>query len=72
MTLMHAIGSIFVMNRLGHLISNFRRKVYAGYIVPNLGKPATLAKIPKQYRTMVEQTNWNNFVTYTQLDDSRF
>ncbi|MFS7966892.1 hypothetical protein Hanom_Chr09g00779301 [Helianthus anomalus] len=54
------------MVRLGHLLRNFRRKVYAGYIVPNLGKPKKLAQIPKWYRSMVEQTDWDKFVTYTQ------
>ncbi|MFS7990488.1 hypothetical protein Hanom_Chr11g01059411 [Helianthus anomalus] len=46
------------MNRLGNLLRNFRSKVYVGYIVPNLGKTNKLAKIPKQYRFMVEQTDW--------------
>ncbi|KAJ0476881.1 putative transposase, Ptta/En/Spm, plant [Helianthus annuus] len=59
----------FVMTRLGDLLRNFRRKVYAGYIVPNLGKPKKLARIPKRYRSMVEQTDWDKFVTYTQSDE---
>ncbi|KAI3755129.1 hypothetical protein L1987_54924 [Smallanthus sonchifolius] len=57
-----------VMNQLGHLLRNFRRKVYARYIVPNLGKPKKLEKIPKQYHSMVEQTDWDKFITYTQSD----
>ncbi|MFS7961509.1 hypothetical protein Hanom_Chr08g00715931 [Helianthus anomalus] len=56
------------MNQLGNLLRNFRGKVYAGHIVLNLGKPNKLAKIPKQYRFMVEQTDWDNFVAYTQSD----
>ncbi|KAM0058078.1 putative transposase, Ptta/En/Spm, plant [Helianthus debilis subsp. tardiflorus] len=56
----------FVMVRLGHMLRNFRRKVYAGYIVPNLSKPKKLAQIPRRYRSMVEQTDWDKFVTYTQ------
>ncbi|MFS7984141.1 hypothetical protein Hanom_Chr11g00983041 [Helianthus anomalus] len=56
------------MTRIGDLLRNFRRKVYAGYIVPNLGKPKKLARIPKRYRSMVEQTDWDKFVTYTQSD----
>ncbi|KAL4554294.1 hypothetical protein LXL04_039590 [Taraxacum kok-saghyz] len=56
----------FVMNRMGMLLRNFRRKVYAKYIKPNLGNPTKLAKIPRCYRTLLnDQDDWNNFVTYT-------
>ncbi|KAM0043265.1 hypothetical protein Hdeb2414_s0010g00339221 [Helianthus debilis subsp. tardiflorus] len=58
----------FVINQLGNLLRNFRGKVYARHIVPNLDKPNKLAKIPKQYRFMVEQTDWDNFVAYIQSD----
>lgn len=48
------------------LLRNFRRKVYAKYIKPNLGNPTKLAKIPRCYRTLLkDQDDWNNFVTYT-------
>jgi hypothetical protein len=57
------------MLKLGHLLRNFRRKVYMGYIVPNLGKPSKLARIPKQYRTFVDQADWDKFVTYTQSEE---
>ncbi|KAL4567909.1 hypothetical protein LXL04_023505 [Taraxacum kok-saghyz] len=53
----------FVMNRMGMLLRNFRRKVYAKYIKPNLGNPTKLARIPKRYHA------WDNFVTHTQLEN---
>jgi hypothetical protein len=56
------------MTRLGGLLRNFRRKMYAGFIQPNLNKPAKLAKVPRQYRTLVEQADWDRFVAHTQTD----
>ena len=56
------------MNRLGHLLRNFIRKVYVKDIVPNIDKPNKLAKIPKKYLSTMKQTYWDNFVTYTQSD----
>ncbi|KAL6566736.1 hypothetical protein OROMI_015140 [Orobanche minor] len=58
----------FVMTRLGGLLRNFRRKMYAGFIQPNLKKPAKLAKVPRQYSTLVEQADWDRFVAHTQTD----
>ncbi|KAL6562912.1 hypothetical protein OROHE_005499 [Orobanche hederae] len=37
---------------MGGLLRNFRRKIYARFIQPNLGKPGRLAKVPKLYRTL--------------------
>ncbi|CAI9274728.1 unnamed protein product [Lactuca saligna] len=37
-------GKQFVMNRLGILLWNFKRKFYADYIKPHLGNPKKLAK----------------------------
>ena len=55
------------MTRLGALLRNFRRKLYAKYIEPNLKNPSKLAVIPKRYRTIIlNQEHWNAFVTYTQ------
>ncbi|KAL4561169.1 hypothetical protein LXL04_033332 [Taraxacum kok-saghyz] len=57
----------YVMTRLGALLRNFRRKLYAKYIEPNLKNPSKLAVIPKRYRTIIlNQEHWNAFVTYTQ------
>ncbi|KAL6563044.1 hypothetical protein OROHE_005631 [Orobanche hederae] len=42
----------FVVNRMGGLLRNFRRKIYARFIQSNLGKPGRLAKVPKLYRTL--------------------
>ena len=58
----------FVMTRLGGLLRNFRRKLYAGFIQPNLNKPEKLAKVPRQYRTMVEQADWDRFVAHTRSE----
>lgn len=58
----------FTMTRLGGLLRNFRRKMYATFIQPNLNKPAKLAKVPRQYRTLVEQADWDRFVAHTQTD----
>ncbi|KAL4563354.1 hypothetical protein LXL04_027395 [Taraxacum kok-saghyz] len=38
----------YVMTRLGALLRNFRRKLYAKYIEPNLKNPSKLAVIPKR------------------------
>ncbi|KAL4592064.1 hypothetical protein LXL04_005044 [Taraxacum kok-saghyz] len=55
----------YVMTRLGALLRNFRRKLYAKYIEPNLKNPSKLAVIPKRYRTIIiNQEHWNAFVTY--------
>ncbi|KAL6561478.1 hypothetical protein OROMI_017079 [Orobanche minor] len=56
----------FVVNRMGGLLRNFRRKIYARFIQPNLGKPGRLAKVPKMYRTLVDKSDWEKFVAYTQ------
>ncbi|KAL6564058.1 hypothetical protein OROHE_005298 [Orobanche hederae] len=58
----------FVVNWMGGLLRNFRRKIYARFIQPNLGKPGRLAKVPKLYRTLVDKYDWEKFVAYTQSD----
>ncbi|KAK9065078.1 hypothetical protein SSX86_016461 [Deinandra increscens subsp. villosa] len=59
----------YVMNHLGMLLRSFRNKLYEKYILPNLGKPKKLAKIPRRYRTILRnQQDWDNFVAYTQSD----
>ncbi|KAK9073340.1 hypothetical protein SSX86_007664 [Deinandra increscens subsp. villosa] len=59
----------YVMNRLGMLLRSFRNKLYEKDILPNLGKPNKLAKIPRRYRTIIRnQEHWDNFVAYTQSD----
>ena len=58
------------MNRLGILLQNFRRKLYADYIKPHLGDTDMLEKIPVRYRALItEQDDWNKFVTYTQSQE---
>ncbi|KAL6508812.1 hypothetical protein OROHE_021371 [Orobanche hederae] len=58
----------FVVNRMGGLLRNVRRKIYARFIQPNLGKPGRLAKVPKLYRTLVDKSDREKFVAYTQYD----
>ncbi|KAL6535814.1 hypothetical protein OROHE_012658 [Orobanche hederae] len=58
----------FVVNQMGGLLRNFRRKIYARFIQPNLGKPGRLAKVPKMYHTLVDKSDWEKFVAYTQSD----
>ncbi|CAI9264688.1 unnamed protein product [Lactuca saligna] len=65
----HESGKEFVMNRLGILLWNFRRKLYADYIKPHLGNPNKLEKISVRYRALItKQDDWNKFVTYTQSE----
>ncbi|CAI9270742.1 unnamed protein product [Lactuca saligna] len=66
----HESGKQFVMNRLGILLRNFRRKLYADYIKPHLGDTDMLEKIPVRHRAQItEQDYWNKFVTYTQSQE---
>ncbi|KAL6543310.1 hypothetical protein OROHE_010830 [Orobanche hederae] len=53
---------------MGGLLRNFRRKIYARFIQPNLGKPGRLAKVPKLYSMLVDKSDWEKFVAYTQSD----
>ena len=55
-----------IMTHLGTLLRNFRRKMYEGHILPNLSKPKILATVPQQFKTFVNQDDWNSFVAYTQ------
>ncbi|KAI3914562.1 hypothetical protein MKW92_021255, partial [Papaver armeniacum] len=52
------------MKFFGEHLRNFRRKLYVKFIVPNLGKPAKLMTIPKQYRLLLNQEQWDNFVDW--------
>ena len=57
-----------VMNRLGHLLRDFRKKMYARYIMPNIGKPLKLKAIPKGHKTLMRQEDSDLFVEYTQSE----
>ncbi|CAI9286469.1 unnamed protein product [Lactuca saligna] len=48
-------GKQFLMNRLGILIRNFRRKLYAYYIKPNLGNTKKLSKISIHDRALITE-----------------
>lgn len=58
----------YVMTRLGHLLRDFRRKLYARYIMPNIGKPTKLKTVPKGHKTVMRQEDWDRFVEYTQSE----
>ncbi|KAL6579122.1 hypothetical protein OROMI_009338 [Orobanche minor] len=53
----------FIVNRMGGLLQNFRRKIYARFIQPNLGKPGRLAKVHKLYRTLVDKSDWEKDIS---------
>ncbi|KAI3837716.1 hypothetical protein MKW98_027075, partial [Papaver atlanticum] len=53
-----------IMKYFGEHLRNFRRKLYVKFIVPNLGKPVKLNTIPKQYRVLLNQEQWDNFVEW--------
>lgn len=56
----------YIMNQLGILLRNFRRKLYAKYIKPYLGNTTKLKRIPKRYRTIIlSQDHWDKFVEHT-------
>ncbi|KAL6555873.1 hypothetical protein OROHE_007147 [Orobanche hederae] len=61
----------FVVNRMGVLLRNFRRKIYARFIQPNLGKHGRLAKVPKLYRTFVDKSDWEKFDISTKGQTAR-
>lgn len=57
-----------IMKYFGEHLRNFRRKLYVKFIVPNLGKPAKLNTVPKQYRVIVNQEQWDKFVKWRLSD----
>ncbi|KAI3845623.1 hypothetical protein MKX03_030486 [Papaver bracteatum] len=60
-----------IMKYFGEHLRNFRRKLYEKFIVPNLGKPSKLKKIPKPYRCIVNQEQWDGFVEWRLSDECK-
>ena len=58
-----------VMNRLGKLLRNFRRKLMEKYILPNDETPSKLNERPEKYSTYIKVEEWVAFVTYTTSDE---
>ncbi|GJW10143.1 hypothetical protein Tco_1575970 [Tanacetum coccineum] len=53
-----------VINRLGQLLRNFRRKLRQTYILPNQDTPSKLNKVPAKYSAILKVKDWVNFVNY--------
>ncbi|GJY91463.1 reverse transcriptase domain-containing protein [Tanacetum coccineum] len=54
-----------VMNRLGHLLRNFRRKLRQTYILSNQNTLSILNGVPGMYSAILKAEEWVNFVKYT-------
>ncbi|GJS29939.1 transposase, Ptta/En/Spm, transposase, Tnp1/En/Spm-like protein [Tanacetum coccineum] len=58
-----------VMNRLGQLLRNFRRKLRQTYILPNQDTPSKLNEVPAKYTAILKAEDWVNFVNYTATEE---
>ncbi|GJX43309.1 transposase, Ptta/En/Spm, transposase, Tnp1/En/Spm-like protein, partial [Tanacetum coccineum] len=58
-----------VMNRLGQLLRNFRRKLRQTYILPNQDTPSKLNEVPAKYSAILKAEDWVNFVNYTATEE---
>ncbi|GJR22951.1 transposase, Ptta/En/Spm, transposase, Tnp1/En/Spm-like protein [Tanacetum coccineum] len=58
-----------VMNRLGQLIRNFRRKLRQTYILPNQNTLSKLNEVPAKYSAILKAKEWVNFVKYTATEE---
>ncbi|GJT03847.1 transposase, Ptta/En/Spm, transposase, Tnp1/En/Spm-like protein [Tanacetum coccineum] len=58
-----------VMNRLGQLLRNFRRKLRQTYILPNQDTPSKLNEVPAKYSAILKAKDWVNFVNYTATEE---
>ncbi|GJU07638.1 hypothetical protein Tco_1124068 [Tanacetum coccineum] len=54
-----------VMNHLGQLLRNFRRKLRQTYILPNQNTLSKLNEVPAKYSAILKAKEWVNFVKYT-------
>nr|GEX14928.1 putative transposase, Ptta/En/Spm, plant [Tanacetum cinerariifolium] len=53
-----------VMNRLGQLLRNFRRKLRQTYILPNQNTLSKVNEVPTKYSAILKAEEWVNFVKY--------
>ncbi|GJW79888.1 transposase, Ptta/En/Spm, transposase, Tnp1/En/Spm-like protein [Tanacetum coccineum] len=58
-----------VMNRLGQLLRNFRRKLRQTYILPNQNTLSKLNEVPAKYSAILQAEEWVNFVKYTTTEE---
>ncbi|GJR95127.1 transposase, Ptta/En/Spm, transposase, Tnp1/En/Spm-like protein [Tanacetum coccineum] len=58
-----------VMNRLGQLLRNFRRKLRQTYILPNQNTLSKLNEVPAKYSAILQAEEWVNFVKYTATEE---
>ncbi|GJR72009.1 hypothetical protein Tco_0084374 [Tanacetum coccineum] len=58
-----------VMNRLGQLLRNFRRKLTQTYILPNQDTPSKLNEVSAKYFAILNAEDWVNFVNYTATEE---
>ncbi|GJY00028.1 transposase, Ptta/En/Spm, transposase, Tnp1/En/Spm-like protein [Tanacetum coccineum] len=58
-----------VMNHLGQLLRNFRRKLRQTYILPNQNTLSKLNEVPAKYSAILKAEEWVNFVKYTATEE---
>ncbi|GKD52054.1 transposase, Ptta/En/Spm, transposase, Tnp1/En/Spm-like protein, partial [Tanacetum coccineum] len=58
-----------VMNRLGQLLRNFKRKLRQIYILPNKNTLSKLNEVPAKYSAILQVEEWVNFVKYTTTEE---
>nr|GEX53655.1 hypothetical protein [Tanacetum cinerariifolium] len=58
-----------VMNRLGQLLRNFRRKLRQTYILPNQNTLSKLNEVPTKYSVILQAEEWASFVKYTATEE---
>ncbi|GJV31372.1 transposase, Ptta/En/Spm, transposase, Tnp1/En/Spm-like protein [Tanacetum coccineum] len=60
-----------VMNRLGQLLRNFRRKLRQTYILPNQNTLSKLNEVSAKYSAILKAEEWVNFVKYTTTEECK-
>ncbi|GJQ96194.1 hypothetical protein Tco_0007333 [Tanacetum coccineum] len=58
-----------VMNRLGQLLRNFRRKLRQTYILHNQNTLSKLNEVPAKYSAILQAKEWVNFVKFTAAEE---
>nr|GEV94794.1 hypothetical protein [Tanacetum cinerariifolium] len=58
-----------VMNRLGQLLRNFKRKLRQTYIFPNKNTLSKLNEVLAKYSAILQAEEWVNFVKYTATEE---
>lgn len=60
-----------MLSHFGEHLRNFRRKLYVNFVLPNLNKPNILKKVPRKYRMVVKQEDWDKFITFRESDECK-